>query len=364
MLQKKLHGVNFRSKAVKRLCIVIISSQLLTGCGLLPQEGESQIAPVLATYEADNSDFVYVDRGDIVLEKKIKCTYSQLSETDLSFPITGKTIDKVYFSAGESVKKGDLLAQLKIGDIDKDIDTANYSVGRFHLLLSQTKELMNLDIAKQQIISQGSDLSKKEASIASDSIKKQYEASIQSYEDSLHIAEMELASLNDKKETYRIYATMDGTLSFVKKNMEGSTSKKGDTVFTIIDSSSGAFRTETDDTSIFTEGNEITVTTESNSYQAVTSLSKEAGVVYFKLVTPDYELKFGDSGTIQLILDQSQDVLYLPSAIVHKMNNSYYVYYLDETGVQNMKPVEIGLIGDEKVEITSGLEYEEAVINR
>ena len=46
------------------------------------------------------------------------------------------------------------------------------------------------------------------------------------------------------------------------------------------------------------------------------------------------------------------------------MGDTYVVYYEDENGLKSAKEVTIGLQADNKIEITGGLEFGEAVIVR
>ncbi len=56
--------------------------------------------------------------------------------------------------------------------------------------------------------------------------------------------------------------------------------------------------------------------------------------------------------------------MYLPDSAVNKMGDSYIVYYEDENGLKSAKEVTVGLKAENKIEITSGLEFGDAVIVR
>lgn len=352
-------------KALTLTCTLITISQILTGCGILPEKEELKLSPILNEVESQDYNFVYVEQGDIVLKETIYCTYSQLNEESLSFPFTGKTIKNVYYSTGDTVKKGDLLAELDLGSTESDIKNLEYTIGKTNLLLSQTKELMSLDIKKQQIIAKDTLLSVDETTKAVQAVKNQYQQTINSFEDSLYINNMKLEALKEKCKSYRLYANMDGTLSYVKKNLEGTQTTKDDVLFTIIDNSTGAFKAETEFADKFIEGEETIVTKSNVKYPVKVVHSKnETNVIYFELITPDLQLDIGNNGYVDLILDERLDTLYLPSSVIYKMNDSYYVYYIDETGVQNIKTVEIGIESDGKVEILSGLNYNDTVIKK
>ena len=64
------------------------------------------------------------------------------------------------------------------------------------------------------------------------------------------------------------------------------------------------------------------------------------------------------------IIEEHNDVLYLPDSAVNKMGDSYIVYYEDENGLKSAKEVTVGLKAENKIEITSGLEFGDAVIVR
>ena len=55
-------------------------------------------------------------------------------------------------------------------------------------------------------------------------------------------------------------------------------------------------------------------------------------------------------------------MLYLPASAVSSYDNNYLVYYVDETGMKRSKPVEIGLKANGLIEIVSGVEEGEMVI--
>lgn len=364
-------GWNFYGQYLRRhrgklafICTVLATSQLLSGCGLLPEKEEPKIAPVLHTYEQETYNLVYVNRGDIVARQTIFCNYTQLNDETLSFPVTGVKVETVYVKPGDYVKKGDLLAQLELGNIDEQIEDLENTIKKTELQKKQSIALMEADITKQHIISKETFLSSKESEQAIRTIRDRYNNTIRSYDDSLYINKKKLDNLKEKRETHRLYAGMDGSISFIKKNLEDSTSKKDEPVITIIDSTATAFRAESPYASLINEDDKLIIKVRDKSYPTIAKPSKEEeNVIYFYLIDPDLSLKIGDNGTTEIILGEKDNVLYLPRSAVRKMEDSYFVYYIDETGVQNLKKIEIGLEGDNKSEIISGLEYGDPVVN-
>lgn len=364
MLKRLVKNVRLKIKLETYLCFLILTSMLLCGCGLLPQEEETMAVPILNSYDAKSSNnLITVKKGALVSEVKIKCTYTQAKEESLSFPVSGLVIKDIYYKVGDSVKKGDLLAQLELGTMETDIDNLKYELGKNKLLLSQAKKLMNLEIAKLEIMSDGSGHSEEEDNNIT-LLKNQYKPIMQTYEDNIYIGQKKLEILEEKKETYSIYASMDGTISYVSDISEGATSSENKTIIKIIDNTSSVFKVGSTNASLLQVGEEVTVITKDNSYQVIVKQSEnDDKSIYLQLKSPDIDLKIGDAGYVQYIIDEREDTLYLPRTAVHKVKDSYYVYYIDETGVQNMKPVEIGLESETNVEILSGLSKGESVIN-
>lgn len=75
-------------------------------------------------------------------------------------------------------------------------------------------------------------------------------------------------------------------------------------------------------------------------------------------------LTVGVSGIISLLVDEKKNVLTLPKTIVHIADDKAFVYTLNENNDREIKYIEIGLIGDEKVEIISGLSEGEKVVKK
>ena len=75
-------------------------------------------------------------------------------------------------------------------------------------------------------------------------------------------------------------------------------------------------------------------------------------------------IEVGTSGTIQFVMSKKEQVLCIPVTTLNEADGKYYVYVVDETGMRQVKWVEVGLIGNTTVEILNGLEEGEKVIRR
>ena len=80
---------------------------------------------------------------------------------------------------------------------------------------------------------------------------------------------------------------------------------------------------------------------------------------------PDYSLKMSTRGTINVELERADHVLSLPRDAVHTTEDMAYVYMLSESGVRELKEIEVGIMGAKLVEIKSGLlPYEQVILRK
>lgn len=80
------------------------------------------------------------------------------------------------------------------------------------------------------------------------------------------------------------------------------------------------------------------------------------GQVYFMPEVPDLSMAVGTSARYTLILEEQKQVLAVSKGAVHETEDGFYVYYMDEQGLQQITTVSVGITGNTLVEITEGLE--------
>ena len=73
-------------------------------------------------------------------------------------------------------------------------------------------------------------------------------------------------------------------------------------------------------------------------------------------------LESGNTGAVNVVLDERKGVLYTLAEAVKTANGQRIVYCLDENGMKIMKNVETGLEAGEWIEIVSGLEEGDSVV--
>ena len=364
-------GKRHKWKRNAAICLLCAGFAGLTGCG-----GQTQEEGIVV-YEPETEEITYqfgvVEIGDVTKVEKVKAVYSQMAEQEVSFSLSGKLIEKVYVREGDSVKKGDLLAELSGGDLDRQIETLEYQIERNQLLLDYTETNEDYEISAAWVNylyrGWGSEESVKESVKA---IQQNYTYLREDYSDAIELDRQKLDHLVSEQRESKVYAAMNGVVYHLKEQLEGKTSQMGETIMTIVDTDECLFETSVPELAgYFHEGETVTMTlsygkTAGDYVLMPAHMDKWGETQYFSVFDGAYEtgIEVGTSGTIRLLTDSREQVLNVPVSAINSADGREYVYVLDQDGQRQVRWVETGLHGDDTVEILSGLEEGEKVIRR
>lgn len=345
---------------------------LLGGCG---KAGETEDIVIIEQEEAGPVyEFGVAERTDVTKSVRVSCVYRQVSEQEVAFSISDRLVDRVYVEEGDRVTKGQLLAELSSRELERRIEDLEYRIARNQLLLEYVDQNESITISGYWVNflyysgMSGGDKENLDNRIAD--TQQVYRYQREDYSDALEADRAELAQLQRELKESRLYATVDGVVYDMKDNLEGSTSRLGETVMTIMDTSEDLFETEiTDVAGIFKEGEAVSMTINYGEavgqYELVPWHMDEWGEKQIFIVTDAPEgavLQVGVRGTLQVVEDSREKVLAVPSASVLKAGDKYYVYVLGDDDMREVRWIETGLFGDDKVEVLSGLTEGEKVI--
>lgn len=201
-------------------------------------------------------------------------------------------------------------------------------------------------------------------------LQQENEYRMQDYQDAVELSQMELENLRAQDAVSRIYAGMTGTVSWMKKGLEGSTSIRDEAVIKIIGTSDCLFVVEgTDYAEFFEEGVPVEMSIRSGPgsgrYRLLPYRMGEWDTELYFSLSEEYdssEIEAGTRGNIEVILGRSENVLTVPSRAVHMAEDRAYVYVTGEGGIREVRWIETGLYGDDSVEIRDGLKQGEMVI--
>lgn len=337
------------------LCVAL----LLSGCFLLPQEAEVPSLPLVETEPAADYKTVVVQRGDIALTASVSFSYVPLQQEELSFAVGGERYGGIYVQTGDAVAVGDLMAELDCSDLDREIQELNEQL---------STSTVQLEYARQALTA---------AESIGGETAQQYREKAAQLEDDVYVLGLRLEELEQQKDQRRLYASIDGTVTYVKSIGPSSTTIKGSTVVTVANREQSIFAATTEYYDLFQPGDKLTVTIGDQEYETVVKKPQELdfepystedkGVYKEKvyLVITDENAYFESSSikaSAMLVLDSREDVLWLQSRAVVTIGGQSMVYYQDDTGLRSAKAVETGITADEGIEIVSGLEEGDVVI--
>ncbi len=344
----------------------------LTACN----EEETKEVQVEIVQEVDEIKYVtaVVEYGEVVSEVKLNCKYIPTEHEDLSFPVSYKIVSDCYVEEGDIVSKGELLAELWLGDVENLVEETEYQLASLELKLEQTQELKEFDIESAKTLyeyTSKTDKDKEALEEKLESIETQYKTTLEDLEDDILITEMRLAEYRQQLRDGKLIAGMDGEITYLDNGLDTidynivytEEDKKMITVsslescyFIVEDTTYAEYIEEGD--SLFVN---YTLSGVKSQCEVIPAKRDEwDGVMYFDIVgeeTFDNEMR----GDIMLELARKDNVLCVPTDAVHESEEGAFVY-IEEGGLLSMRYVTVGLRGLDVTEIAEGLSEGEIVV--
>lgn len=193
-----------------------------------------------------------------------------------------------------------------------------------------------------------------------ENVKTQYDAQIKSCRSSLELAKLDIQSLEETIREASLKAPISGTVTFVEKSLEGGYANQENLLVTIRAAKKNRFSCKTEYTSHFSQGSEATVTVMGQQYK--TTVKKGKGKQIYFVPKQELALKNAVTGTVDLVLKEKKNVLYVPSALVFDMGSKKVVYIEGKEGVKETREVTTGEQIQNEIEITGGLKENEQIL--
>ena len=198
-----------------------------------------------------------------------------------------------------------------------------------------------------------------------------YDEQIQSLQDTLYVQELRLKEEKENLKVRQIYATFDGTVTFVEEIKDGQKSEKNRKFITVTDTSAMVYTVTGNDAKYFTPGMKVQISYDETVLDAEVITAEQFGyaqedgskkIAYLQLLESNLSFEDGASGTITLTLEESLDTLMVDSDAVKSSNGQPIVYMLNEDGLRVMQEVTTGMVYGDYTEILSGLKEGDKVI--
>lgn len=349
---------------------------MLAGCSA---ETEDENDVVMLEHQEESEGYLTVKATveDVVRTARLRCIYVQTETEELSVDESGKWVENVFVGPGDDVAKGDLLAVLTGGNQEAEIKELEYKIARNKLLLGYTEldEAYDRSYRWWTYIYQTamSDKDKEELEDSLESIGQKYRYLREDYQDAIELDTLKAEVLRESMNESRLYAGMDGTITYMfNTNLPLYTwVEKGEVLIRIADNSTCIFETtQTTYADCFSEGQVLELTLDAGSSQRVVDvvpydMGNWGEKLFFEMIDGDNtELPAGVGGSLLVTVGRREQVLAIPKELLHTAGVKYYVYVEGADQLREVRWIEIGLAGDDLVEIVSGLSEGEEIIMR
>lgn len=333
---------------------------------------------------------VAVKRGSIEQTVLASGVLEANSLVSVGAEVSGR-IEALHVALGQSIKKGDLIAEIDSLDQENAVKTAQAVLAGIKAQKrSQQATLVKataaLERSKQlnanSLVSQ-TDLDTAQAAVDSASAQiDQLDAQVAQAELSVESAELNLART-------KIVAPSDGTVValLVEQGQTVNANSTSPTIVKIADLDTMVIKAEISEADVvrvaagqrvyFTILGEPDVQIDAKLREvepAPTSInsdtaSNDAAVYYnglFDVPNPDYKLRISMTAQVTIVLDEAKDVLTLSSALVTNKNpkgETMVMVYDPASQTESPRKIEVGLNNNVLAEITSGLNEGDEVVS-
>ena len=319
---------------------------MTSGCSFLPKEQVYQVSPVVSTKADMQYEFAVVLRGDIEEKITFPVTAKATEKSTLSFQVSSEKYKTVFVKEGESVKKGQLLAELDVDSYKKKAAELENEIKYETIALEGLKDLENAYGIRP------SDYEKKSAEV-NNNITYLKEA---------------LNENNVFLQERQIYADMDGVVSSIFAYEKGELSVEGKEFITLI-SSEQILEGSTNQWQSLEVGKEYEIVISKTSYPVRITEMEEKGeemkTVRMEPAESAYQtldLSGVVTGEFSYVTKQVKNCLFLPKQVVYIKDGKSYVYQLDQQGFREQKEIQTGEVLGENIVILNQLEEGENVI--
>lgn len=382
-LWSKRSGIHF---------IIVLFCCMLSACSLFPAEEEVLAPPLIEpeeiTYRTAEAKIGYIE------DSIVRTAYFiPVVDKDHFFTNRSGRLKVIHVKIGDAVKAGDLIAELLTDDIEKEIEYQKIVVDSQIKAYDYTEQKSAIEIKAAE--SNLADLEKKHAEMLEnagahtrndieniekeirnqiiylDKLKLDYPNQLEIKKNELMLAELKLTQLEEELGQCRLYASVDGIVTYALKINEGDIVDVYKTIVTVSDPKVLHLEYKGNSSGDFKIGMKVQVTVDKKTYSGEVVLTaasvpfeemeKYKETVHIKMEELPEGVKMGDRADIKLIRDFSENAVIIPKNALKTYLGKDVVYILED-GIRIERFVQRGVQSISDVEITEGLEAGEQVI--
>lgn len=300
---------------------------------------------------------------------------------------SGLKVTKVHVEVGDKVKKGDVLLEYDISDLETALKQAEiqYDNALLNLqdLMNQKKDIEDkmADLEAEILRLDGSDDPQDVANLQTliqkrDSMQTISDEQIKQLNNSVSLAKISLDSARSKLNEVKggLVADIDGTVTAVNA-VEGATLAMAQPAVIVqnLDRLKGVIYLGKYDAAKIKVGQKAILEYSGNEYEGVVSFISPAAsrdltsqnatlMAEIDIINPDEHLKVDFDVNADILVGEAEDVLKIPVECIRydKQNNTSV--FVVENGVARLKQVTLGLQSESEVEILEGISLGDKVI--
>lgn len=334
------------------LGLCLVTGCLLNGCGILPTEEEFDTAPMVKEYEGSNTGKYTIVRGDMVEKESLVATYQGTVKKEVTGIEGGSRIKKIRVSKGQKVKKGSVLIEEYLEEEEEALKSDQRQIETLELQIRQAKQMKKREL--EQLGRTGGSKEEKE------NVRTQYDAQIKNCESSLSLTRLDMQELKETIKGASIVSEINGTVTFADTSFNGGYAGTEDLLVTVQGPEKNRFRCETEYAGRFKEGQQVAVSVLGQQIKATVKKGKKN--ILYLYPKKRLSLKNGVPATVDLILKEKKNVLYLPKALIYDMGGKQVVYVEGKNGVKETQEITTGVRIQNQIEITGGLKENDQVL--
>lgn len=284
-----------------------------------------------------------VEKGTIVKSITDRGIIIAPIQKDFSFSIDGGYLKSLYFNNGEYVKKGDILAEIHIENLENQIkeQEINYKIAQLNYEELKENSSNKFDIENARLKAE--------------------------------LEKCNLDKLRDKMSKTKLISDMNGLITFSNNLRIGQAVSPGTNFYTIANTEKLLIDYINENATELKVGSKVIIDYNNKNYFGTVIFSgykRVRGTTYdtykaCEITVKDFpkDATIGDIVVVNAELMKVENVINIPITALHSGMGRTYVYILDN-GNKVERNVEVGIAGDGIIEIKSGLsEGEDIIIN-
>jgi macrolide-specific efflux system membrane fusion protein len=336
----------------KRCMVFFLTCSLFAtaGCNLLPKEAAVEVVPIIDPPKISQKPEYNV--ASATIEQKVRASgkLMSLQESQLYFLSDNNRIQTIHVKTGDTVKQGQLIAELETGDLESQIKQKDIQLQKAELLMKD--KLRN--------------------------VTEQNQSATKLDQLDLQLQQQELAKLKQTLAKSRMVAPFAGVITYVAKN-EGDMEKAYETIAVISDPAklTVVARFSTSDLNAVIVGMETVVDINTvgqfkgkvvklpvvhDNQTNQTQTINDYVVIQLDQMPPDLIENTPLSATI--ITESKANAVQIPLAALRTQGGRNYVLVVDGIGNKREVDVEVGLTTATEVEIVKGLTPGQKVVGK